>query len=106
MEICQNTVLADPVLCIFYKAESAHLASPLLTLLAPSSFFVCVLAVTNSILQSCGEERKPVISMFCGAASGSYSLNHFPEGVSKDWKLIVEVLDEPGAEMRIKITRG
>ena len=61
------TVLADPVLCIFYKAESAHLASPLLTLLAPSSFFVCVLAVTNSILQSCGEERKPVISMLCGA---------------------------------------
>jgi len=61
------TVLADPVLCIFYKAESAHLASPLLTLLAPSSFFVCVLAVTNAILQSCGEERKPVISMLCGA---------------------------------------
>ena len=62
------TVLADPVLCIFYRAESAHLASPLLALLAPSSFFVCVLAVPNSILQSCGEERKPVISMLCGAA--------------------------------------
>lgn len=61
------TVLADPILCIFYKADSAHLASPLLTLLAPSSFFVCILAVTNSILQSCGEERKPVISMLCGA---------------------------------------
>ena len=62
------TVLADPVLCIFYRPESAHLASPLLMLLAPSSFFVCILAVTNSILQSCGEERKPVISMLCGAA--------------------------------------
>ena len=62
------TVLADPILCLFYKPESAHLASPLLTLLAPSSFFVCVLAVTNAILQSCGEERKPVISMLCGAA--------------------------------------
>ncbi len=61
------TVLADPVLCIFYKASSAHLASPLLTLLAPSSFFVCILAVTNSILQSCGEERRPVLSMLCGA---------------------------------------
>lgn len=45
-------------------------------------------------------------SMFCGAASGSYGLNRFPEGVSKDWKLVVEVLDEPGSEMRIKITRG
>ncbi|MGN1346667.1 MAG: oligosaccharide flippase family protein, partial [Eubacteriales bacterium] len=61
------TVLADPILCLFYKASSAHLASPLLTLLAPSSFFVCLLAVTNSILQSCGEERKPVLSMLCGA---------------------------------------
>ncbi len=61
------TVLADPILCLFYKPDSAHLASPLLTLLAPSSFFVCLLAVTNAILQSCGEERKPVISMLCGA---------------------------------------
>lgn len=62
------TVLAEPILCLFYKAESAHAAAPLLTLLAPSSFFVCVLAVTNSVLQACGKERKPVISMLCGAA--------------------------------------
>lgn len=61
------TVLADPVLCLFYKDSSAHMASSLLTLLAPSSFFVCILAVTNSVLQTCGEERKPVISMLCGA---------------------------------------
>lgn len=61
------TVLADPILCLLYKPESAHMASPLLALLAPSSFFVCILAVTNSILQSCGEERKPVISMMAGA---------------------------------------
>ena len=61
------TVLADPILCLLYKPESAHMASPLLTLLAPSSFFVCILAVTNSILQSCGQERKPVISMLAGA---------------------------------------
>lgn len=61
------TVLADPILCLLYKPESAHMASPLLALLAPSSFFVCILAVTNSILQSCGEERKPVISMLAGA---------------------------------------
>ncbi len=45
-------------------------------------------------------------SLYCGAASGSYSLNRFPDGVSKSWKLTAEVLDEPGAEMRIKITRG
>lgn len=61
------SVLADPVLCLFYKDSSAHMASSLLTLLAPSSFFVCILAVTNSVLQACGEERKPVISMMAGA---------------------------------------
>lgn len=62
------SVLSDPLLCLFYKAESAHLASPSLSILAPSSFFVCILAVTNSILQSCGKERIPLISMLIGAA--------------------------------------
>lgn len=62
------TVLAEPVLCMFYKDASAQTAASLLTLLAPSSFFVCILAVTNSVLQACGEERKPVVSMLCGAA--------------------------------------
>jgi stage V sporulation protein B len=60
--------MADPILCLFYKAESAHMASPLLTYLAPSSFFVCILAVTNATLQACGRERYPVISMLAGAA--------------------------------------
>ena len=45
-------------------------------------------------------------SKFCGAASFSYSLNSFPEDVPYTWKLVVEVLDEPGDEMRIQITRG
>ena len=45
-------------------------------------------------------------SHFCGAASLSYSLNSFPEGVPYTWKLTVEVLDEPGQEMRIQIKRG
>jgi len=59
-------VLSDPILCLFYKESSAHIASPLLTMLAPSSFFVCILAVTNSVLQGCGKESRPVISMLCG----------------------------------------
>ena len=60
------TVLADPILCLLYSDASAHTASPLLVCLAPSSFFVCMLAVTNSVLQACGQERKPVVSMICG----------------------------------------
>jgi len=62
------TVLADPILCLLYSDASAHTASPLLVCLAPSSFFVCMLAVTNSVLQACGQERKPVVSMICGGA--------------------------------------
>ena len=61
------STLADPILCLLYKEASAHMAAPLLTCLAPSSFFVCILAVTNSTLQACGQERKPVISMLAGA---------------------------------------
>ena len=61
------SVLADPILCLLYKDSSAHMASPLLSLLAPSSVFICILAVTNSILQGCGKESKTVVSMLCGA---------------------------------------
>jgi len=74
-------VLADQILCLFYKESSAHLASPLLTCLAPSSFFVCILAVTNSVLQGSGKEKLPVISMLCGAVvkcvSSVVLLEHF-----------------------------
>ena len=62
------TVLADPILCLLYSDVSAHTASPLLVCLAPSSFFVCMLAVTNSVLQACGQEKKPVCAMICGGA--------------------------------------
>jgi stage V sporulation protein B len=58
--------LADPILCLFYTDTSAHMAAPLLTVLAPSSFFVCILALTNSILQGCGKEKYPVLSMLVG----------------------------------------
>lgn len=59
--------LAEPILSLFYKQASAHSAAPLLVLLAPSSFFVCLLAITNAILQACGRAGKTVISMLVGA---------------------------------------
>ena len=58
--------LSKPILNLFYKASSVELAAPLLTLLAPSTAFICILSVTNAILQSAGYERKPLISMLCG----------------------------------------
>lgn len=59
---------AEPILSMFYRAESAVSAAPLLTLLAPSSFFVCLLAITNSILQAIGKADKPVYAMLIGGA--------------------------------------
>ncbi len=59
--------LAKPILALFYKASSVELAAPLLTLLGPSTAFICILSVTNALLQSAGYERKPLISMLAGA---------------------------------------
>ena len=61
--------LAKPILHFFgYRYWSVVSAAPLLALLAPSTFFICVLSVSNAILQANGYERKPVISMLAGAA--------------------------------------
>ncbi len=62
------SVLSQPILSMLYKAESVEMAWPLLSLLAPSTFFVCMLSVTNAILQACGYERMPLYSMLVGAA--------------------------------------
>ncbi len=61
------SVLSEPILNLLYRASSAETAAPLLTLLAPSSLLVCVLAVTNSVLQSIGKAGLPVLSMLAGA---------------------------------------
>ena len=72
---------AEPILSLFYRAESAASAAPLLTLLAPSSFFVCLLAITNSILQAIGKADKPVYAMVIGGAvkivSSHVLIKHF-----------------------------
>ncbi len=61
--------LAKPILHFFgYRYWSVVSAAPLLAILAPSTFFICVLSVSNAILQANGYERKPVISMLAGAA--------------------------------------
>ena len=60
-------VLSKPILSLFYKQSSVELAAPLLTLLAPSTAFICFLSISNAILQSNGFERKPLISMLTGA---------------------------------------
>ena len=65
---CGLAALADPILCLLFRETSAHAAAPLLTVLAPASFLVCLTAVTNAGLQASGGQRLTVASMAAGAA--------------------------------------
>lgn len=58
--------LAGPILKLFFVSSSAELATPLLMLLAPSALFLCILTVTNAVLQANGFEKRPLISMAVG----------------------------------------
>lgn len=61
------SVMAHPIIRMLYGREDADMGAPLLTILAPAIFFVCLLSVTNALLQANGYERKPIISMAAGA---------------------------------------
>lgn len=60
-------VMSKPILSMIFSAEGAEMGAPLLTILAPSIFFVCMLSISNALLQASGNERKPIISMLAGA---------------------------------------
>ena len=61
------SVMAEPIIRMLYGAEDAAAGAPLLTIVAPAIIFVCLLSVTNALLQAYGHERKPIISMIAGA---------------------------------------
>ncbi len=78
------SALSRPILDLLFHglSESVDMAAPLLSVLALSTFFVCILAITNSVLQAHGCEQKPIISMLIGAAvklAASYILIGIPE---------------------------
>ncbi len=61
------SVMAHPIIRMIFGASMADTGAPLLTLLAPAIFFVCLLSVSNALLQANGFERKPIYSMLAGA---------------------------------------
>ncbi len=68
-------VLSAPILkLIFSSAESAEMASPLLTTLAPSVFLIGIMAVTNGLLQAYRLQKYSVISMAIGAVVKAISV--------------------------------
>ncbi|MBR0303545.1 MAG: polysaccharide biosynthesis protein [Clostridia bacterium] len=62
------SALSKPLLGLLFKDEFAvNSAAPLLSVLAPSIFFLAMLSITNSFLQAHGHEKLPIISMIAGA---------------------------------------
>jgi stage V sporulation protein B len=64
------SVLAGPILALLYPGGPAPAAAAAvhLRILGIASIFVCLMAVTNSILQAYGRERLPMWSLLLGGA--------------------------------------
>lgn len=64
------SVLAGPILLLLYPAqpEAAAAAAYHLQLLGIASIFVCLMLLTNSILQAHGREQVPIVTMIVGGA--------------------------------------
>lgn len=62
------SVLAEPILSLLYPAvpETAAAAAPHLQVLGFAACCVCLMTITNGILQSCGRERLPVWTLLSG----------------------------------------
>ena len=78
------SIFSRPILELVFAGETSaiNVAAPLLSVLGISVFFSSLMTVTNSVLQAYGMERKPIISMFLGAAVKtlfSYLLIGIPE---------------------------
>ena len=61
-------VLSYRVLSVVFPSQSAYLGAPMLTVLSPSVVLCALLAVSDTVLQSCGKPSYPLISMICGAS--------------------------------------
>ena len=122
-------VLAKPILELIFKADSllaryeatgsellldekfmslidetttsASLAAPLLSILAVSSFLVCMLAITNSVLQANKRPYLPLVSMLIGACAkvvasylliGNESVGIYGAPISTDICYVIVVL--------------
>ena len=58
--------LAEPIFKLLYSRYDASLGGPLLATLGIASVFVCLMLITNSILQSYGRVNVPIITMLIG----------------------------------------
>ncbi|MDR1668965.1 MAG: polysaccharide biosynthesis protein [Oscillospiraceae bacterium] len=63
--------LAKPILSLLYGAnpEGVKIAAPLLQVLGVAVIFVCIVTVTNSVLQSMGMVYIPIVTMLIGSVA-------------------------------------
>ena len=77
-------MLSHPILSLLYASqpEGVDIAAPLLTALGPAIIFVCLVSITNNILQGIGKQNIPVYAMLVGGALKlfiNYTLVAVPE---------------------------
>ncbi len=60
-------VLSYPILSMFFSREMVENGAGMLSALSVSIYFVCMLAMTNALLQASSHEKLPIISMASGA---------------------------------------
>lgn len=62
------SVLSGPILLLLYpvQKQDAMAAAPLLQVLGIASIFVCLMVLTNAILQSYGKQMIPIYTMIAG----------------------------------------
>ena len=65
------SVLSTPILTMLYPAQqtAAAAAGPHLQVLGIACIFICIMTLTNAILQSYGHERIPICTMLVGGAT-------------------------------------
>ena len=58
--------LSDPLFRLFYRSYNAELGGSLLAVLGIASIFVCLMLITNSILQAYSRVSVPIVTMLVG----------------------------------------
>lgn len=63
------SAMAKPILSLLFADDVAARGAFLLTLLAPSSMLLCMIGLTNTVLQASGHEQAPLFAMLAGAVA-------------------------------------
>ena len=64
---------ARPILSLLYPAESVLSAFRLLACVSPAVYFLCLLTVSNAVLQARGHSAVPMFGMLCGGVVKTFA---------------------------------